>query len=550
MLEKFSIGVTYEIDGQLYISNSLKTSYYEIVVDEFQGEHLKLLFVPTTPLKLVSVNLKYNFHFEPDYKIFAGGYQSWSRSEELAITDKLRGYEGLSRLPIVKKYSYFFGDYGFKEYGKKGVFHSWTYGYINDNDVISLFGSLSEVEGFTIFNFDTVKNEIVVEKDLKGFVAEKAFTVFDIVLIDGSYDEVFDTYFSLMGARCRQGRYCGYTSWYNYYSKISEDIMLRDLNAMHEVVGNKAQIFQIDDGWQSAVGDWLEVNTKKFPHGMKYLADEIHKKGYKAGLWLAPFMAQKNSRLVKEHPEWLVYDEETAEPLLSNVGWGGAYNLNIYNPEARKYVEKVLTTVLDDWGYDMVKLDFLYGNCIKPRRNHTRARIMTDTMEFLRDVIGHKLFLACGVPISSAFSLADMTRIGADVDLSYTRPGLLTLNREIVSTYTAMVNTIYRRGLSGRAFLNDPDVMILRESNNKFTVEQREGLAILNWIFGDVLFVSDNMAEYTDRSKELVKKLFATDKPQVLSVVRNGDVVTINYVSLGETKVFTLDLITGVHSIS
>ncbi len=549
MLEKFSIGVTYEIDGQQYISNSLKNSYYEIVVDEFQGEHLKLLFMPSIPLKLISVTLKYNFHYEPDYKIFAGGYQSWSRSEELGIDAKLRSFDGLGKLPLVKKYASMFGDYDFKKYGDKGVFHSWTYGYINDNDVISLFGSLSEVEGYTIFNFDTVKNEIVIEKDINGFVADKAFTIFDIVLLDGTYDEVFDKYFNLMGTRCKQGRYCGYTSWYNYFSKIDQNIILRDLQGMYDVVGNKAQIFQIDDGWQSAVGDWLSVNEKKFPNGMKYIADEVHKKGYKAGLWLAPLMAQKNSRLVKEHPEWLVYDEETSEPILSNIGWGGAYNLNIYNPEARKYVEKVLTTVLDEWGYDMVKLDFLYGNCIKPRRNYTRARIMMDTMQFLRDVIGNKLFLACGVPISSAFSLADMTRVGADVDLSFTRPKLLTLNRELVSTYTSMVNTIFRRGLSGRVFLNDPDVMILRDNNTKFTREQKIGLARLNWMFGDVLFVSDNMAEYTEEMKSLVKELFATPKPTITSVKKDGDVVTIIYESLGQEKCFTLDLITGANTL-
>ncbi len=549
MLEKFSIGVTYEIEGQLYISNSLKNSYYEIVVDEFQGEHLKLLFLPSIPLKLISVTLKYNFHFEPDYKIFAGGYQSWTRSEELSLGDKLSKFGGIAKLPIVQKYCSYYGDYDFKDYGGKGVFHSWTYGYINDNDVISLFGSLSEVEGFTVFNFDTVKNEIVVEKDIKGFVAEKAFTIFDIVLIDGTYDEVFDKYFAMMGTRCKQGRYCGYTSWYNYFSKIDENIILRDLEGMYQVVGNKAQIFQIDDGWQSAVGDWLTVNDKKFPHGMKYIADEVHKKGYKAGLWLAPLMAQKNSRLVKEHPEWLVYDDETAEPIYSNFGWGGAYNLNIYNPEVRKYVEKCLTTVLDDWGYDMVKLDFLYGNCIKPRRNYTRARIMMDTMEFLRDIIGNKLFLACGAPISSAFSLADMTRIGSDVDLSFKRSKLLTINREIISTNTSMVNTIFRRGLSGRAFLNDPDVMILREDNNKYTKEQKLGLARLNWIFGDVLFVSDNMLEYTDEMKALIKELFATPKPTVNSVNKEGDIVTIKYTSLGQDKCFTLDLSTGQNTL-
>jgi alpha-galactosidase len=58
----------------------------------------------------------------------------------------------------------------------------------------------------------------------------------------------------------------GWTSWYYYYTNISEKIIEENLNAF---VQNKVpiEIFQIDDGWQKAVGDWLHFD-KKFPNGL------------------------------------------------------------------------------------------------------------------------------------------------------------------------------------------------------------------------------------------------------------------------------------------
>jgi alpha-galactosidase len=57
------------------------------------------------------------------------------------------------------------------------------------------------------------------------------------------------------------------------------------------------------------VGDWLTLKPE-FPGGMGYLADEIHEKGYKAGIWLAPFAAQFKAQLVKDHPDWFVKDKK------------------------------------------------------------------------------------------------------------------------------------------------------------------------------------------------------------------------------------------------
>ena len=43
------------------------------------------------------------------------------------------------------------------------------------------------------------------------------------------------------------------------------------------------------------MGDWLETDAQKFPHGLKGMVQEIHASGFQAGLWLAPFVCEKDS---------------------------------------------------------------------------------------------------------------------------------------------------------------------------------------------------------------------------------------------------------------
>ena len=43
------------------------------------------------------------------------------------------------------------------------------------------------------------------------------------------------------------------------------------------------EVVQLDDGFQSALGDWDTTNSK-FPSGLKFLADKIRKAGFAAGI--------------------------------------------------------------------------------------------------------------------------------------------------------------------------------------------------------------------------------------------------------------------------
>ena len=120
----------------------------------------------------------------------------------------------------------------------------------------------------------------------------------------------------------------GYTSWYNYYQNINEEIILRDLNALD----SRFNLFQIDDGYETFVGDWLDVDTAKFPNGLKPILDNIHNRGFKAGLWLAPFVAEEKSKLFKEHNDWIKRDSK-GKLVKSGGNWSGHYALDLDKQE-------------------------------------------------------------------------------------------------------------------------------------------------------------------------------------------------------------------------
>ena len=454
-------------------------------------------------VKLQSVEAVFSFDFQPDDRLFLNGYQSWTDSREHTVSDRLRDLSRVPR-PVEKKFSFSrYGDYDFVSYGKKkGQLHGFSYAYIRRGEEYFLLGSRAEDSGFTVIRFDAPHRRVILQKECAGHHFKGAFTAFDLGLFRGGEDEVFDAYFARLGiAPCTAPRLVGYTSWYNRYENITEDSVLEDLDGF-AASDQTPDVFQIDDGYETAVGDWLCVDEKKFPGGMKAIASRIRATGMIPGLWLAPFAAEKTSRLAAEHPDWLLRDE-AGDPVPGGSNWSGFWGLDIYNEGVREYVKTVFDTVLHEWGYGFVKLDFLYAACLVPRRDKTRGRVMRDAMEFLRTLCGDTPILGCGVPLASAFGLVEYCRIGCDVSLSWDDAWYMRFfHRERPSTKNTVFNTVFRRQLDGRAFRCDPDVFLLRDDNIKLSDPQKEILATVNALFGGVLFTSDNIGAYTGKAKE------------------------------------------------
>ena len=547
----------YSLAGAVYETVGYSGPHFSVItVNDESG--VKLTLIPSRPITLISASLEFWHEYEKNEKFFVNGYQSWTTSGEMSAEDIYRGTTPLAGVTkYTKDMAITSGDYAFTRYEPRpGFFHSFTYTYLRRGDEFELFGSLSERNGYTVFYSDMEKHIFSVEKDIEGLTISEPYEMFDIVRVVGGYDEVFEKYFAAMNlpAKKRIDRLAGYTSWYNYFQKIDENIILRDLKGLSRA-RESVNIFQIDDGYEPFVGDWLDYNGKDFPNGMKTIADAVHREGYLAGIWLAPFNVQRGkSRILKEHPDWLIRNPD-GKPQLGCVAWGGAYTLDIYNPEVREHLKKVFDTVLNDWGYDMVKLDFLYSQCRTPRDNKTRGTIMCEAMDFLRECVGDKLILGCGVPLGPAFGVVDACRISCDVDLSYVGKfyNSMSINNELPSAQNAINNSMFRRHLNGRAFLNDPDVFFLRDRNLTFTWEQKLLLAKINNLFGRVLFVSDDAGEYSEAELEVLKETFRESDAKILDVkcvgARADGNYEIKFIENGEEKLLYFNLFTGASNI-
>ncbi|HRI59146.1 MAG TPA: alpha-galactosidase, partial [Saprospiraceae bacterium] len=367
---------------------------------------------------------------------------------------------------------------------------------------INFFGSLNESTGFTLFLYDRPNGILTVRKDMDGLQLSHSFPALDFWIGEGNEPDVFDRYFQVAGTpKPAVLPAIGWTSWYNHFTRISEATLMQNLDSFAAFCQNENQpaFFQIDDGWQTAVGDWLSVKPD-FPQGMGAMAQTIKARGLSPGLWLAPFVAVKDSELVRKHPDWLLKDKK-GKPL--RVGWnpmwkGWYYTLDFYNNEVRNHLGGVFHTVLDRWSFDLVKLDFLFAVCLVPPPGKTRGQVMHEAMEFLRKLAGPKKILACGVPLGAAFGFADYCRIGGDIHLAWEHRLLSWLRfRERASALASLRSTLGRRQLNGRAFLNDPDVFILRNENQKLTLVQQQTVLTINALLGSLLFTSDDPGKYS-----------------------------------------------------
>ena len=499
-------------------------------------------FAPVLPRDtIVSARAEIPVKTTGDERIFINGYQTWTFCPEYTHEDKIPGVGHYPRALINHYGMDRYGDYHFVNYPeKRGVLHGESWCYFRNGDNYRLITSLDERAGYTLFTYNAEQNTLSVERDCAGIECDGEYKVFELFFAEGGEDAVFDAWFDAMNIHNGAApRLVGYSSWYNRYQNITEAAVESDLAGCAGLLG-AGDLFQIDDGWEPYVGDWLETDEKKFPRSLAPITEKIHAQGYLAGLWLAPFVCQKESKIMREHPDWLLRHE--GKEWYCGCNWGGFYALDIDNPEFVDYLERVFDRVFNEWHIDLVKLDFLYAAAPFGDSHETRAGRMTRAMELLRKLCGDKLILGCGVPTMPAFGLVDYCRVSCDVGLDWNNNFLVRrANRETVSTRRAILNSVFRRQLNGRAYLSDPDVFFLREENIKLTEEEKYKLATVNSLFGGVLLTSDDMGKYTPAMREKFAQLLKNREAKNVRVMNDAQGLRISYELDGVQEILTIE---------
>lgn len=320
------------------------------------------------------------------------------------------------------------------------------------------------------------------------------------------------------GARTGAPYQVGWCSWYQYFHGVTEAGLRANLAAAGDW---PFDLFQLDDGYQAAIGDWLETN-ERFPSRLDVLAGDIAAAGRRPGLWLAPFLVAPDSRVATEHPDWLArLDDGTPLPGMLNPDWGGGrdglmYTLDTTHPEVRDHL-RMLAATLVGWGFTYLKLDFTFapsfdGVWVDPSR--TPAERVRAGYEAIRQGAGDECFLlGCGVPLAHVVGLVDGNRIGADVaprwEVDPEQHWLEGYADTEPATVNAYAGTCTRAFMHRRLWLNDPDCLMLRAEQTALSADARRAWAETVAVSGGMALVSDDLSLLGGEARELLDEVIA-----------------------------------------
>ena len=123
------------------------------------------------------------------------------------------------------------------------------------------------------------------------------------------------------------------------------------------IAGKGVQYLVMDSGWYSDCGYWWEyrgdwsVNKKRFPNGLKELADYIRSKGMIPGIWFEFESASEKSG-VYDDPDHFV--KKDGVPLTV----GGVRFWDMEDPYVLDYLRENVTNRLKDDGFGYIKIDY------------------------------------------------------------------------------------------------------------------------------------------------------------------------------------------------
>lgn len=335
----------------------------------------------------------------------------------------------------------------------------------------------------------------------------------------------------------------GWCSWYTYGPLVTKAQVMANLNAVGNL-GLPLKYIQIDDGYQAAMGDWLETR-KAYGSGVQEALSTIREAHGEPAIWVAPFIAEENSTVFREHPDWFIMDD-AGKPLRSDkVSFGGWrlapwYALDGTHPGAQQHLESVFRTMRQDWGCTYFKLDANFWGALHGGHFHdpnaTRVEAYRRGMAAILRGVGDGFVLGCNHPLWPSLGLIHGSRSSGDISRSWN-----------AFRHTAREN-FSRNWQNGLLWWNDPDCVLLtgQMPENEF---QFHATAV--YATGGMLLSGDNLtALHPDRLAMLRKLLPPTgvaaqfpDDQFAVGTITLPDGVRVCIFNWGETAAtFTVPL--------
>ena len=349
---------------------------------------------------------------------------------------------------------------------------------------------------------------------LEADIADPAHAAIGINLMRDYYQNRYVPYYHPINkTRCPVAP-TGWMSWNVYFDTAGEKENLDEARVAAQYLKPYGMEFFSIESWQDnspelPVSNFynltLRPDPNKFPSGMKWLADEIRKLGFRPGIWTVPF-GTGDADFYEAHKEWFLHAAD-GTPMKN---WCGLYVLDPSQEAVRRHMEETHRIMSRDWGYEYFKIDGMSGrnagySAHFYERDEVRAafRERVDDpfrlcAEALRRGIGEdRVWLACqGHYTGPDCSLADAGRIGADI-VAHRRPPDWNnyLNQARTTLNQLFVNNIIWYG--------DPDTLLVGTANPLETVRLAASVVALS---GQAMFAGDRLAELPPERMRLLQQ--------------------------------------------
>ncbi|NCO40409.1 MAG: hypothetical protein GW911_15475 [Armatimonadetes bacterium] len=249
----------------------------------------------------------------------------------------------------------------------------------------------------------------------------------------------------------------------------------------------------------------LKAHPGQFPHGMKWLADQIRKLGFRPGIWTAPFGTGEEA-FYQAHKRWFLHDAD-GKPM-SN--WCGNYVLDPSQPAVRKHLREMHRVMADEWGYEFFKIDGMSGRGpsysahfferpeVRAAFRHPAGDPFALCVKAFRDGIGEKaIFLACqGHYTAPEVTYCDAARIGADI----VSPNQPSQWHNVLAQARWTLNQLFVNNL---LWYGDPDTLLVGDYH---TVEVARMTTSIVTLSGQMMFAGDKLGELSAERMRLLQQ--------------------------------------------
>ncbi len=452
--------------------------------------------------------------FLPDTKIYAEGYNMLSQTlGTISQPTDMTNYSDTGHYKLPTREGYF-------------TAYSLLVAYAQP-DYVMAFTSTYRFVGKIHFS----ATEIIAEQDLCGIEISpnQTITLEELYIAIGNANELMENVGNRLNHHHPIQSYpshpLGWCSWYCFGPECTtENVKDNMAKAKDSFTFRKKTPFfiQIDDGYQAYMGDFLTI-SKFFPD-FDGLITSIHDSSCEPAIWVAPFIAQKESELYNTHPEYFVMGED-GKPLSSDKcsfgGWreGPWYMIDGTNPAVLAHLKSLFATLRSKYGIKYFKLDANMWGALPfgKRFDNTKTYIEAyrDAMVAILEGAGEGSYiLGCNAPMWASAGVVHGMRTSGDISRVFKNFKMLHEENS------------HRNWQNGKLWLNDPDCVVTINNDKHMVqpdgsiVEKSTSVTEDEFAFhrtailatGGAILAGDDMCRMGDTQIGYIRKLLSAPK--------------------------------------